>query len=312
MKVFNNIEQISKNRNTVLTIGTFDGFHVGHQAIILSVVETAKELNSRSLVITFEPHPRSVVSNDYDIKLITTLNEKLDQFEKSGIENVLIINFTLEFSKLTAEEFVSNYLVDKTGIKAIILGHDHKLGKDRAGGEDKIKELGAKYNFDVVPVSAVQIDNEIVSSTKVRNALLNNELDKANKFLGRNYSISGKVVEGARRGRTLGFPTANINPDDPHKIIPSNGIYFVEFFVRKHKHFGLLNIGTRPTFDDSAKVILEAYLYDFKDDIYGEDVSVNLLNRMRDELKYNTKEELIAQMEIDKQNGIELIKNITN
>ncbi|RJP62230.1 MAG: bifunctional riboflavin kinase/FAD synthetase [Ignavibacteriales bacterium] len=312
MKVFNNIEQISKDVNTVLTIGTFDGFHIGHQEIIRSVVETAGKQNSRSFVITFEPHPRSVVSKDYDVKLLTTINEKLELFEKAGIENVLIIDFTMEFSKLTAEEFVSRYLVNKIGINSIILGHDHKLGKDRAGGEDKIKELGAKYNFNVVPVSAVQIDGEIVSSTKVRNALLNSELDKANKFLGRDYSINGKIVEGAKRGRTLGFPTANINPDNPNKIIPSNGIYFVECFIRKQKYFGLLNIGTRPTFDDSAKVILEVYLYDFAGDIYGEDISVILLKRMRDELKYNTKEELIAQMENDKQNGIELIKNINN
>jgi riboflavin kinase/FMN adenylyltransferase len=312
MKVFNNIEQISKDRNTVLTIGTFDGFHIGHREIIRSVTETARENDSRNFVITFEPHPRSVISKDYDVKLITTIDEKIELFEKAGIENVLIINFTLDFSKLTAEEFVSEYLVNKIGINSIILGHDHKLGKDRAGGEDKIKELGAKYGFNVVPVSAVQIDDEIISSTKVRNALLNGELDKVNKFLGRDYSINGKVVEGAKRGRTLGFPTANINPDDPNKIIPSNGIYFVEFIVREQKYFGLLNIGTRPTFDDSAKVILEAYLYDFNGDIYGEDVSVILLSRMRDELKYNTKEELIAQMEIDKQNGIELIKKITN
>jgi len=225
---------------------------------------------------------------------------------------VLIINFTLEFSKITAEEFVSDYLVNTIGIDSIILGHDHKLGKDRAGGEDKLKELGAKYNFDVIPVSAVQIDGEVVSSTKIRNALLNSELEKVNKFLGRNYSIKGKVVEGSKRGRTLGFPTANINPDDPFKIIPSNGIYFVEVIIEHKKFYGLMNIGTRPTFDNSDKIVIEVYLYDFNDDIYDTDVSVFLLNRMRDELKYSSTEELIAQMEIDKLDGIELIKKTTN
>jgi len=312
MKIYTGIEQITKNKNTVLTIGTFDGFHLGHKEIIRKVVESSKNRNCRNFVITFEPHPRSVVLKSSEVKLLTTINEKLDLFEKAGIENVLIINFTLDFSQVTAEDFVVDYIVNKIGVSSIILGHDHKLGKDRSGDEGKLKELGSKYHFDVEPVSAVEINGEVVSSTKIRNALFNCELDKANNFLGRNYTIKGKVVEGDKRGRTLGFPTANVNPDDIQKIIPANGIYLVEFEVKQQKLFGLMSIGTRPTFDNSNKVVLEAYLYDFSGDIYGEDASVSLLRRMRDEIKYSSKEELIDQMEIDKLNGKELIKNLTN
>ncbi len=312
MKIYTGIEQITKNKNTVLTIGTFDGFHLGHKEIIRKVVESSKNRNCRNFVITFEPHPRSVVLKSSEVKLLTTINEKLDLFEKAGIENVLIINFTLDFSQVTAEDFVVDYIVNKIGVSSIILGHDHKLGKDRSGDEGKLKELGSKYHFDVEPVSAVEINGEVVSSTKIRNALFNCELDKANNFLGRNYTIKGKVVEGDKRGRTLGFPTANVNPDDIQKIVPANGIYLVEFEVKQQKLFGLMSIGTRPTFDNSNKVVLEAYLYDFSGDIYGEDASVSLLHRMRDEIKYSSKEELIDQMEIDKLNGKELIKNLTN
>ncbi|MCX6152117.1 MAG: bifunctional riboflavin kinase/FAD synthetase [Ignavibacteriales bacterium] len=312
MKIFQDILQVSKKKNTVLTIGTFDGFHLGHQKIMEQVIIDTNGRGGRSLVITFEPHPRNVISKDYNLKLLTSTEEKISLIKKAGIENILIIKFSEEFSKLTAEEFIRDYIVAKIGASELVIGHDHRLGRDRIGDESKLKELGKQFSFDVAPVNAVKINGEIVSSTIIRAALLEGNIDKANAFLGRSYSFSGKVVTGAMRGRELGFPTANIELDENQKLVPANGIYIVEFFVNSKKHFGLMNIGTRPTFEDSLKVVIEVYLYDFNNDIYGKNVSVNIIHRMREELKYPAKEELIAQMEIDKIKGLEIIKRLTN
>lgn len=312
MNIYKDIALVEKKNNTILTIGTFDGLHLGHQKIIEKVILEAERNNGRSLLITFEPHPRSVVSKDYALKLLTTTKEKIDLMHKTGLENILIINFTKDFSDLSAEKFIRDYIVAKIGVSELIIGHDHRLGKDRVGDESKLKELGKIYSFDVLPVNAVKINDEIINSTKIRNALLQGDQEKANTFLGRYYSLSGNVVSGAKRGRSLGFPTANIELEDNNKLIPANGIYIVEFFVNSQKHYGLMNIGTRPTFEDSLKVVIEVYLYDFDKDIYGEYVSVNILQRLREEVKYPNREELIRQMEIDKFKGTKIIKGLIN
>ncbi len=309
MKIFRNINEIEYNKNTIVTIGTFDGFHIGHQNIVNKVVNAAKEIGGRSFLVTFDPHPRSVVSENYDLKLITTLDEKLELFEKSGIENLLIINFTPEFSQLSSEEFFENYIL-KIGISQLIIGHDHRLGKDRDAGEKKIKELGIKNGFEVFPVSAVNIEDETVSSTKIRKALLEGKIETANKFLNRNYSISGTVVQGAMRGRTLGYPTANIQPHNSKKIFPSNGIYFVEAEVESEKFFGLMNIGLRPTFADISEPIIEVYLLDFSKMIYGKSVQINVIKKMRNEIKFDSIEKLIEQMDKDKLEAQIIIENL--
>jgi riboflavin kinase/FMN adenylyltransferase len=312
MNVYKDIALIEKKNKTVVTIGTFDGLHLGHQRIIEIVKSEAEKNNGRSLLITFEPHPRSVVSKDYNLKLLTTTKEKIDLMRKTGLENILVINFTKDFSDLSAEEFIREYIVEKIGVSELIIGHDHRLGKDRVGDESKLKELGKIYSFDVLPVNAVKINDEIINSTKIRNALLKGDLGKANTYLGRYYSLSGKVVSGAKRGRSLGFPTANIGLEDNNKLIPANGIYIVEFFIASKMYYGLMNIGTRPTFEDSQEVVIEVYLYDFDEDIYGEYVSVNILQRLREEVKYPGREELIKQMEIDKFNGTKIIQSLIN
>jgi riboflavin kinase / FMN adenylyltransferase len=312
MNIFNDISHIDKDSSTIITVGTFDGLHVGHRNIMEKVVEEAQSKNGRSIVITFEPHPRSVVSKDFEVKLLTTLDEKIDLIDKAGIENLLIINFTKEFSQLSAEQFIKNHIVEKIGVKELVIGHDHHFGKDRFGDENKLKELGNIYSFDVLSVNAVSINNEIVNSTTIRHALELGNLEKANMFLGRSYSLSGIVITGSKRGRNMGFPTANIDLKDKQKLIPANGIYIVEFFVNAIRYFGLMNIGTRPTFEDSNKIIIEVYLLNFNNDIYGKEVTVNILKRMRDEIKYPSKEELIKQMEIDKINGIKIIESLIN
>jgi riboflavin kinase/FMN adenylyltransferase len=312
MEVFSDITDVIKNSNTVVTIGTFDGFHAGHKKIIERVIKGSKNINGRSFAITFEPHPRSVVSKDNNIKILTTLKEKISLLDAAGVENLLVINFTPEFSRLTYEQFFNTYIIDRIGIKELVIGHDHRLGKNRDGDENKLKKLGDFHHFDVIPVDAMRIDGEIVSSTKVRQALQLGHIDAVNKYLGRYYCFSGKVVKGSMRGRQLGFPTANVQLDDENKLIPANGIYVVEVKRNNGKYFGLMNIGLRPTFGDTEKILIEIYILDFDEDIYNEEISVSVIERIRDELKFSSKEDLIHQMNLDKQKGIEIIRNLIN
>lgn len=312
MNIFYNITEVNKSKDTVLTIGTFDGFHVGHRKIIDFVIRDSKEKGCRSFVITFEPHPRIVVNKNYEIKLLTTLDEKIKLLQEAGIENLLVVNFTPEFSKLTYDEFFDQYIISKIGIRDLVIGHDHHLGKNREGDENKLKRLGSLHSFDVKPVDAMKIDDEIVNSTKVRKALTEGRIDLANNYLGRYYSFSGKVVNGAMRGRELGFPTANIDLNNENKLIPANGIYLVKILVRGSEYFGLMSAGLRPTFGDTDRVLIEVYILDFNQNIYDEEVTVKVVNRIRDELKFASKEELISQMNLDKQKGLEIINNLIN
>ncbi|MBZ0200580.1 MAG: bifunctional riboflavin kinase/FAD synthetase [Ignavibacteriaceae bacterium] len=312
MHVFYDLAEVQKNNKTVVTLGTFDGLHLGHQKIIKTVVDKASGNGGRSFLITFEPHPRNIISKDYKLELLTTINEKTELLNKLGVENLLVINFTKEFSQLSPEQFIKNYLVDGLGASSIIIGYDHHFGKGRGGDAATIKELGSEYHFDATTVEPFKLDDEIVSSTKIRSALKDGNLAGANKMLGRYYSFSGTVVSGDKRGRQLGFPTANIKLDEEKKLLPSLGIYLVEFIVDAQKHFGLLSIGKRPTFYNSGSVVPEVYIYDFNADIYGKHVTVNMVARIRGEEKYSSPEKLIEQMNIDKKNGLLIIKKISS
>lgn len=307
MNIFTDNSVIKHDENTVVTLGTFDGIHKGHINILNTVIDLASRKNYRSFVITFKPHPRTVLSKNYDMKILTTLTEKQNILEGMGIENLMIVNFTEEFSQVDAESFVRDYIVNKIGVKHIVIGHDHKFGKNREGDENKLQELSAKYEFDVTPVSAVFDGREVVSSTKVRNALMDGDISKANDYLGRSYHFTGKIVEGAKRGSKLGYPTANIEIDHSKKLIPQNGVYAVKCHLKEGTFFGMMNIGVRPTFENSLDLVIEVHIFDFEKNIYGEEIKIELLNKIRDEKKFSDKSELIDQMKTDKEASLKII-----
>ena len=309
MKVYTEVSENINIKNAVVTVGSFDGLHLGHFKILDEVKNIVNRKNGTALVVTFEPHPRFVVSKDYDLKLLTSLDEKKQILENAGIENLMVINFSREFSQLTSDEFIRRFIVGKIGAAHMVIGHDHKFGKDRLGDVVKLGEVGRLNNFDVTDVSAESIDGEIISSTKIRNFLSSGEIEKANLFLGRNYSISGKVVVGAQRGRTLGFPTANILLDEPHKAVPKNGVYITKCSLDDETHFGIMNIGYRPTFENKHELVLEVHLLNFNRDIYGKSMTIEFLKRLREEIKFESKDSLIHQIEMDKKIALQEIQN---
>ena len=310
MNIFSDISEINRDENTFLTLGTFDGVHLGHQKIIDRLISKTRSAGGRNFLITFDPHPRNVIKKNDDFKILSTPAEKAAVLEKLGIMNLLVINFTKEFSQQSAEKFFKNYIIDRIGIKEIVIGYDHHFGKGRGGDESTLRDLGRQYGFGVETVDAFRYNGEIVSSTKIRKAIAEGSIKTASAYLDRNYEFSGTVIEGDKRGRELGFPTANIKPDNENKLLPSLGIYLVEFFVTDKRFFGLLSIGKRPTFYNSGKIVPEVYVYDFDEDIYGEYVKVAVLERLRGEEKFSSAEELVTQMRIDKKNGIEIIRNL--
>jgi len=312
MNFYTDTENIKFDENTVVTIGTFDGVHKGHADILNAVINKANELNGRNFVVTFEPHPRTVVSADYKMQILTTIEEKKELFEKLNIENLLVVKFTKEFSQMKSEQFIKNYIVDKIGAKNLVIGYDHKFGKDRGGDENILRNLGTEYGFEVTTVQAVEEGEDPISSTKIRSALLEGDLGKANNYLGWNYSFEGKIIHGASRGRIIGFPTANVEISNPDKLIPAKGVYIVKCKIDDKYYFGLLNIGFRPTFETIPEIVVEVHLLDFNKNIYGKEMKIELLKRIRDEKKFESKENLVHQINIDKQYALEFITKLIN
>lgn len=312
IKVFRDISEIKKEADTAVTIGTFDGLHVGHQHILDVLIEKASKNGCRTFVVTFEPHPRLVLAKESGIKILTPIEEKIKVFENSGIENLLILNFTKEFSQQTSVEFIEKLIIEKIGAKEIVIGYDHKFGKDRGGDENTFRDLSDKYDFNVTVVPAKKINGEIVSSTKIRHALNEADLDKVYAYLNRNYFFYGKVVKGAGRGRTLGFPTANVELFNNKKLIPKSGVYAVRCYLNEAVHFGVMNIGVRPTFENLDETVIEVHIFNFNEDIYGENIEIEFLKRIRDEKKFNSKEELIEQIEKDKKEAKDYTSNLIN
>jgi riboflavin kinase/FMN adenylyltransferase len=307
LKVFNSISSYVSQKQSIVTIGTFDGVHIGHQEIIEKIIEDAQNSDYESLILTFFPHPRMVLAHELGVKLLNTINEKIELLEKIGLSNLIIHPFDEIFSQLSAEEFVAKILVKKLKIKKIILGHDHRFGKDRSASIDDLIIFGKKYNFEVEQISAQKIDQVAISSTKIRTALLEGNIVLANQYLGYQYSFSGKVVKGKQLGRTIGFPTANIQIDEAYKLIPKNGVYIVKSSIDEKIHFGMMNIGNRPTVDGKNQTI-EVYFFDFDKDIYDTSISVTILDRIRDEKKFDSLEDLKKQIEKDKQSVITYIQ----
>lgn len=312
MQIFYSIKDLKKNKNTVLTLGTFDGIHPGHLKIIDRLVSCSKEKGCRSVVITFYPHPRTILGNDNSVKMLTTQDEKIELLEKLGVENLLIINFTKEFASLSAEDFIYDYLINGIGLTEIVLGHDHHFGKGRRGNAELLQKIADKEGFIVTKAEAFMIDGEAVSSTKIRNAIAEGDIIRANKLLGRNYEFSGIVVGGDKRGRELGFPTANIKLSSQEKLLPASGVYAVKVMVENERHTGLLSIGKRPTFYNQGELVSEVYIFDFNREIYGAKVTTELVERLRGEVKFNSAEELINQMNTDKENGYKIFNKLNN
>ncbi|MAT59599.1 MAG: riboflavin biosynthesis protein RibF [Ignavibacteriae bacterium] len=311
MQVYNDKSNF-KIAESVLTIGTFDGLHLGHQQIISKVIKVAEEKKLTSVVVTFDPHPRAVVSKDYNMQLLATLDEKKILFEELKIDNLFVINFTMEFAKISSDDFVKNYLIDKLNAKHVVIGYDHKFGKNRNGDKSTLKEFGIKYGFDVTCMDEFQSEGDTISSTVIRNLLQTGEVDTANSYLGRNYSFFGKVVEGAKRGREIGFPTANIEIDNPYKLVPANGVYIVKASLDNQSLYGIMNIGIRPTFENENNKVIEMHIFDFNKNIYGKEIKIEFIKRIRSEKKFNSKEELINQITKDKNFAEEFLSKLIN
>jgi len=290
--------------NSIITVGTFDGLHLGHRKIIDILVHSGNEKNLRKVVVTFEPHPRLVLkkaNKPGEIKILTTLDEKISIFESYGIDTIFVIDFTMEFASTPAEKFYKIYLIDKIGLSYLVVGYDHMFGKNREGSIVTIKSLSEEYKFNVLRVEEFKLDSHIVSSTLIRKLLLDTNVKEASELLGRNYSLTGKVIYGDRRGKTMGFPTINIKPSDENKLIPGNGVYFVKVYVNDNYYFGMMNIGYRPTVNDEQKIFSEIHILDFNKDIYGEIVTVEFIDFLRHEKKFSSLEELTKQLNKDKQ-----------
>lgn len=301
MKVFSGFDSILEIKNPVLTIGTFDGVHIGHQKIIERLNEEAAKIDGESVLFTFYPHPRMVLFPDsHGLKLIQTQAEKIDKLRKCGLQNVIVFPFTKEFSRLTAIEFVRDYLVNRLNVKKLVIGYDHQFGKNREGSLEFLKEIADTYEYEVIEIPAQDIDEVNVSSTKIRNALLAGDIETANNFLGEHFELSGTVVKGNQIGSQMGFPTANIQIDSELKLIPGNGVYAV--YVRLEDGSlvnGMLNIGIRPTVSASDELRIEVHLLDTTLNLYDQKLTVRFLKRVRDEKRFEDKESLINQLKND-------------
>lgn len=298
MKIFRDISLCKDVKNPVLTLGVFDGVHVGHQSIIEKLNNIAEECGGESTLLTFEPHPRLVLNKEAELQLLTTLEEKISLLEKYGLKNLILHPFTPEFANLSSEDFVRKLLVDEIGIHTIVIGYDHQFGKNRTGNFELLEQLSGECSFELERLEEVKRDDFHVSSTHIRKALLEGDLENAHKGLGRKYSLSGKVVHGDKIGRTLGFPTANLSVD-PHKLIPANGVYVVRVKIRNQNYKGLLSIGTRPTITHSNEKRVEVFILDFHQEIYGEILQLEFEHFIRKDLKFNTIDDLVQQMNLD-------------
>lgn len=298
MKIYTSIADFKSDKKTVVTIGTFDGVHAGHRKIISRLVESARNLDAESLILTFFPHPRFVVRGSADFHLLNTQAEKKMLLAQTGLDNLVIHPFDEAFSQSTAREFVESVLVKQLNLSKIIIGHDHRFGKGRTAGIHDLIEFGEEFHFDVEQIGAKEIDAVSISSTKIRRALAEGDVSKANTYLDYKYLISGKVVTGRQLGRTIGFPTANIQIPETEKLIPKNGVYIVQSDLDGQKTYGMMNIGTRPTVDGTHRTV-EVHFLDTDRDLYGKDIAVELLARIRDEQKFESVDALKTQLQQD-------------
>lgn len=299
-------EKYENSINSVITIGTFDGVHVGHQKIIKRLVKTAKKENLKAVVLTFFPHPRMVLQKDANIKLINTIEEKAELFNKFGIDNLVVKKFTKAFSRLSAEDFAKQVLVDKLNAKKVIIGYDHHFGRNRRANIDDLRRFGETYGFEVEEISMQDINDVAISSTKIRNALAEGDIIKANTFLGYDFMISGTIVRGKGLGKQMDFPTANLQIEESYKLIPKYGVYIVNANINGEVVFGMMNIGTNPTVNGNDESI-ETHFFNFDQDIYNQKIRINVLQRIRDEQRFESVEALKTQIHRDKKTALNYI-----
>ena len=307
MKKINGVKNFSINSPSILTLGTFDGVHKGHQKILKKLKYEAKKDNLKSIVLTFFPHPRTVLNPDLTLKLINTIEERTILFEKSEIDILITHPFDKNFSELSPEKFVKNILVNKLKIKKILIGYDHRFGKNRTAGFKDLKIFGLKYGFEVIEISVEEKNKVSISSTKIRNSIIEGDIKTAKSYLGYDFSLKGEVVNGNAIGRTIGFPTANLNINQDYKLIPKNGVYLIRTILEGKKVYGMMNIGVKPTLK-SKDTSIEVNLFEWEGDLYGKVIEVFILYYIREEKKFDSLIKLGNQIKLDKKTCVKLIK----
>lgn len=311
MKVFRSLGEYRPVKNPVVTIGTFDGVHFGHQRILERVNKRASKVQGESLLLTLWPHPRLVLQpEDTQLRLLNTLEEKSALLERFALDNLLVIPFTREFSRLSATEFIRDILVNTIKTNTLVIGYDHRFGKNREGSIEDLKECAPLYGYQLEEIPPQEVDEVKVSSTKIREALFNGNIAKANRYLGYSYFISGKVEEGDKLGKELGFPTANISVPEAFKLIPADGVYLGRVILGSGKYFGMVSIGHRPTVVNRGEKRVEVHILDFDQDIYGEKIKLEFLQWMRKDIKFDDVENLKKKMDEDKKHALELIRSV--
>lgn len=301
MRILHNISETGDLKNTIVTIGTFDGVHLGHQKILKKLVELKKKNGGETLLFTFDPHPRKVLFPEQrDLKLITTTQEKCDLLKQFGIDNVLVFPFTIEFSKMSAQDYISNIISKTLKTKTLVIGYDHRFGSNREGNIETLKQVSSDYNFDLIEIPAQEINQLNVSSTRIRKAIEEGEIETANSYLGYSFFMSGIVVKGKQLGRTIGYPTANVELQDLDKIKPKTGVYAVNVVVELVSYKGMLNVGYNPTTDSDRIQKIEVNIFDFDKDIYGKTIKIEFVKHLRNEVKFANLDELKKQLAKDK------------
>jgi riboflavin kinase/FMN adenylyltransferase len=311
MRILHELTPDIRFNQPIVTLGTYDGVHIGHQTIIRKMVATAREQGKEAVLLTFHPHPRMVLYPDsHSVRLIDTVEEKLEKLEQLGLDTVILYPFTMKFSRLTAVEFVRDILVNQIGVTHMLVGHDHHFGKNREGDFQQLQELGQLYNFTVEEISAVQAEDTAVSSTKIRKALAEGEMERVERFLGRPYQLTGTVIHGNKLGRTIGFPTANLEIDQTTKILPEIGVYAVRVAHDGRIFDGVMNVGKKPTVQNTDLISVEVFIFAFNEEIYGSALIVQVFGRLRGEQRFGSVDELKEQLKKDEENARTLLLNL--
>jgi riboflavin kinase/FMN adenylyltransferase len=311
MKVYKSFEEISCHKNTFLTIGTFDGIHLGHKKIINSLIQRASVVKGRSILVTFYPHPKTVVKTEkHQIELITPLEEKIEILETSKLDGMLVVPFSQVIASIEPEIFIKHYLVDKIGVRSFIIGYNHAFGKKRKGGPELLQELGAEDGFSVEIIPPVRSNDDVVSSTRIRKLIKEGKIQLANQLLGREYSLSGVVRKGKRLGQEIGFPTANIDVLGERKLVPGDGVYAVFVHIENKIFSGMANLGINPTINGTIRGI-EVHIHNFSSTIYNQQLKIDFVKRIRDEMLFDSIDELIVQIQSDRIKSLELLSKNT-